>query len=294
VLVPLVVVVAVVLSWWRPWQPRIVIHQRINPKDGAVMVWVPAGTFRMGISMGDELRAAVGQRNWLAMRDVVWRELHIEANSIQVPSHTVYLDGYWSYKYEVTVAQYRQFCLATKRAMPKKPRWGWQDDYPIVNVSWHDAATYAAWAGASLPTEAQWEKAARGPDGRIYPWGDTWDVSRCCNSVLFLAGSQSRIHFPAQSPSPIGSFPTGASPYGAQDMAGNVYEWCSDWYDDNNQHAPQRNPTGPTTGTVRVMRGGAWSYIAPDFFRCNSQNRYEPKRSSDDFGFRCVLTSPGP
>jgi formylglycine-generating enzyme required for sulfatase activity len=280
------VLIAIALWCWHPWRPRIVIHASVNPKDGAAMVWVPAGTFRMGSGAREQLRDAAGRRDWRAMRDVVWSRLRGETeDSDESPSRTVYLDGYWIYQYEVTVAQYRQFCRATGRAMPEEPPFGWHDDHPVVNVSWDDAAAYAAWAGASLPTEAQWEKAARGTDGRIYPWGNAWDGARCGNSV---DGS-------AASPSPVDSFPAGASPYGAQDLAGNVWEWCTDWYDGQYyQHAPRRNPSGPATGTARVLRGGSWDVGDPGYFRSALRDRLNPVSWDYYFGFRCVVRSPGP
>jgi formylglycine-generating enzyme required for sulfatase activity len=259
--------------------------ESINPKDGAAMVWVPAGTFRMGSGLREDLRAAAGRRDWREMRDVVWSRLRGEEDSDEVPSRAVYLDGYWLYKHEVTGAQYRQFCASTGRHMPEEPPWGWQDNHPIVNVDWHDAAAYAAWAGASLPTEAQWEKAARGTDGRIYPWGNVWDGARCCNSVDGSAASSSFV----------GSFPAGASPYGAQDMAGNVWEWCADWYDgEYYRHAPRRNPTGLVTGTARVLRGGSWINNNPDYVRTAFRGGGFPGGGRSFRGFRCVLRSPGP
>ena len=288
ILVPLAAVLATVLWYWHPWQRPIVIRERINPRDGAAMVWVPAGSFRMGTGAGEGIRDAARRRDWRDMRDVLWRRLRGGVESDEEPSHAVYLDGYWIYKYEVTVAQYRVFCRATKRHMPEAPSWGWQDHHPIVNITWNDAAAYAAWAGASLPTEAQWEKAARGPDGRIYPWGNTWDGAKCRNSAVGTNW--------ATSPSPVGSFPAGAGPYGAQDMAGNVWEWCADWYDaEYYRHAPGRNPTGPATGTGRVLRGGSWNFVdPPDFFRCANRFRSDPLGGFDRLGFRCVLASPGP
>ena len=130
---------------------------RINPKDGAVMVYVPAGEFVMG---DDQMPRSS-------------------------PRRTVTLDAFWIYKNDVTVAQYRKFCQATGRQMPQTPTWGWKDDHPVVNVTWDDAKAYCDWAGAALPTEAQWEKAARGTDGRMYPWGNEWDAGKlwCSRSV---------------------------------------------------------------------------------------------------------------
>ncbi len=177
--------------------PPVVSAEKKNLKDGAEMLWIPAGQFLMGSTENDK-----------------------DAGSDEKPQHMVSLDGYWMYKNDVTVAQYRTFCQATRRQMPDAPSWGWRDDHPMVNVTWDDANAYAEWAGASLPTEAEWEKAARGTDGRIYPWGNDWDASKCSNST----GSNDS---PGQI-SPVGSFPAGVSPYGCLDMAGNVDQWCED------------------------------------------------------------------
>jgi len=231
---------------------------RVNPKDGAAMVWVPAGEFLMGSTDADN-----------------------EADTDEKPQHKVYLDGYWIYKTEVTVAQYRKFCQATGRQMPPEPEWKWQDTHPIVNVTWDDAAAYAQWAGAALPTEAQWEKAARGPDGRLYPWGNDWDGAKCVSNT--------------QSTKPVGGMPADASPYGCLDMAGNVWEWCADWYEGYYyRNATSRNPTGPATGTMRVLRGGSWNYTRPDIFRAALRDRFTPSYRYNNYGFRCVLRSPGP
>jgi len=141
----------------------------------------------------------------------------------------VYLDGFWMYRHPVAVAQYRRFCSETGRKMPMPPSWGWKEDHPIVNVTWDDAKAYADWAGVALPTEAQWEKAAGGTDGRVYPWGKTFDASKAVCSVWSRRSSTA----------PVGSIPAGASPYGCLDMAGNVWEWCS-------------------TPRARVVCGGCW------------------------------------
>jgi formylglycine-generating enzyme required for sulfatase activity len=207
----------------------------------------------------------------------------------ELPQRKVYLDAYYVYKTEVTVAQYRKFCDATKRAMPPEPSWKWQDTHPIVNVSWNDAKAYAEWAGAALPTEAQWEKAARGGDGRPFPWGFTWDAAKCANWSNSGAGDTQRgTH-------PVGSFPAGASPYGALDMAGNVWEWCADWYGaDYYKNAATKNPTGPETGKGRVLRGGSWYYYYDYYFRTAFRNDgYVPDGWIYYFGFRCSSPPPG-
>jgi len=170
--------------------------------------------------------------------------------------------------FPVTVAQYRQFCDATGRAMPSAPNWGWQDNHPIVNVSWHDAAAFAEWVGLVLPTEEEWEKAARSTDGREYPWGNHWDASKCCNNV-----GQSAVQT-----APVGRYPAGASPYGVQDMAGNMWEWCDSWF---------------AVNSSRVLRGGGWYYDIPNFFRTTYRDYNDPTGRSVLIGFRCVSRSPG-
>jgi formylglycine-generating enzyme required for sulfatase activity len=230
--------------------------ERTNPKDGAAMVYIPEGEFIMGSDKSRDSRA----------------------DDDELPQRKVYLDGYWIYKYEVTVAQYRKFCNETGRQMPPvEPSWVWQNNHPIVCVTWDDAVAYCNWAGVQLPTEAQWEKAARGTDGRIYPWGNVWDASKCNN----LNTKQT---------TPVGSYPAGASPYELMDMAGNVWEWCADWYDANYYaSAPAQNPPGPSSGTERVLRGGSW-YYGPNLVRVADRFRVNPVGRGIGFGFRC--TSP--
>jgi len=236
----------------------------INPKDGAKMVWIPAGYFLMGSNSANK-----------------------SVNTNETPQRKVYLDGYWMNKYEVTVAQYHKFCLETLRPIEKKntwgyirgkPSWGWIDNHPIVNVSWQDATAYAKWAGGSLPTEAQWEKAARGTDGREYPWGNQWDASKCNGYTKRTKKTQS-----------VGSYPLGASPYGCMDMAGNVMEWCADWFGQTYYNsAPSRNPTGPSKsgiGAYRVQRGGSW-FITIYYLRCASRSFDDPDRGEEYYGFR--------
>jgi len=202
---------------------------KINPKDGAEMCYVPAGTFLMGEDR-----------------------------------HVVDLPAYWMYKHPVTVKQYRQFCTETGYEMPNTPEWGWKNNHPIVNVSWFDAKAYADWAGVQLPTEEQWEKAARGTDGRIYPWGNGWDASKCVCSV-------SKRRYSTKS---VGIIPKGASPYGCLDMAGNVWEWCADWYDNSQR--------------TRCLRGGSWYYGYTEYFRCAYRYCSGPYLRGDNCGFRCA------
>ncbi|MGO8674083.1 MAG: formylglycine-generating enzyme family protein [Capsulimonadaceae bacterium] len=236
---------------------------KVNPVDGAVMVYIPAGEFTMGSS------------------DDRSKDYFAKFQDCEKPAHQVFLDGYYIYKNLVTVAMYRKYCEETGASMPSSPPWGWdKDDYPIVNVTWYDAQAYAQWAGASLPTEAQWEKAARGTDGRIYPWGNDWNDARCANSV----------NVRRTTPKSVGSYPDGASPYGVLDMAGNVFQWCSDWFDVTYySHSLPTDPTGPSDGKTRVLRGGPWNGNIPDFFRATFRGGYSPANSGVFYGFRCVI-----
>ena len=225
---------------------------RGNPKDGATMMWVPAGKFIMGSNSSD--------------------------NANERPQHEVMLDGFWIYQYEVTVAQYRKFCDKTGRQMPAAPKWGWQEQHPIVYVTWNDATDYAKWAGVTLPTEAQWEKAARGTAGNTYPWGNEWDASKCPKELL--------------STHPVGSYPQDVSPFGVFDMAGNVREWCQDWYGASYYaSSPANNPKGPASGTVRVIHDGSWvdAGIQDKEVYRGSRRDYMPATEQCNFiGFRCA------
>jgi len=250
-----------------------------NPKDGAVMVWVPAGDFIMGTSNADIAAMLRQHPSWKT-----------EWFAVEKPRHTVSLDGYWVYKYTVTVAQFRKFCAATNRKMPEQQPWS-KDNFPVVNVTWFDASAYADWAGAALPTEAQWEKAARGTDGRYFPWGNLWDQEKCNNYTDHqLAGGG--LH--GDRAAAVGSYPASASPYGAQDMAGNVWEWCQDWFaPDYYAHTPKDNPTGPETGEMKVLRGGSWGSSAITI-RSAGRHMDAPDLAYHDCGgFRCVVMPDG-
>jgi sulfatase modifying factor 1 len=246
---------------------------RQNPVDGAAMVFVSQGEFPMGDD-DDDIK-------------------------IDNPSHTVRLSDYWIYKNLVTVAQYKKFCSATGHTMPPEPVYNgnhfnplWsKEDHPIVNVTWDDAMAYAKWAKADLPTEAQWEKAARGTDGLAYPWGDNWDSSKCQCSSSSPGDSGGTA--------PVGTYPSGASPYGCLDMAGNVYQWCKDWYvQDYWESNRGTDPRGPESGTERVARGGSWVWAESKYsvlFRTAFRGRYPPSSLSDKnvaVGFRCVVNTP--
>jgi formylglycine-generating enzyme required for sulfatase activity len=248
---------------------------KLYARDGSEILLIPAGEFLMGSTETDI-------SNWLkthSKEDATWFEE-------EKPQHKVILDNYYIAKNLVTVAQYQMFCQETGMQMPSVPKWGWHDNHPIVNVSWNEASAYAKWAGGSLPTEAQWEKAARGTDGRIFPWGNTWDSSKCSNGI----GKQQGTIFP------VGSYPTGASPYGVLDMAGNISQWCSDWYGEKYyKNSPTKNPAGPATGDGRAMRGGGantWSGNYIGLFRTSFRGECLPDFRYYCYGFRCVYLLP--
>ena len=229
-------------------------NTKINPKDGAEMVYVAPGPFLMG-----------------------------DDDIADNPRHTVTLSGYYIYKNDVTVAMYRRFCQATGRAMPPPiPTWGRMEDNPIVDITWDNAKAYCDWARVHLPTEAQWEKAARGTDGRFFPWGNIWDTSRlrCSKNNVGDAGSTA----------PAGSIPSGSSPCGALDMAGNVWQWCADWYDENEwKNANETDPTGPRFATRRVQRGGSWGDVDNKYFRAAFRLNLAPDFDNYNSGFRGAL-----
>ena len=200
------------------------------------------------------------------------------------PKHRVHLDAYYIGKYAVTNAQYAKFVRATGHRPPNNKLW---DDskfgnHPVVNVSWDDTMAYARWAGCTLPTEAQWEKAARGPQGYVYPWGNSWDPSKLRHSVGVRAIGTA----------PVDAYPGGASGYGTYQQAGNVLEWCSDWYHGDYYTTPDaaRNPRGPSTGSRRVLRGGSWGGAVLSVFRGADRYRIDPSDRDDRLGFRLART----
>ena len=209
---------------------------------------VPAGEFTMGSASG---------------------------GSDEKPVHTVYLDAFYIGKYEVTNAQWNAYAQATWESTKSGP-----DDHPVVNVTWFDAHDYCSWAGMRLPTEAEWEKAARGMDGRTYPWGEGIDGNKANyndSGDPFDNGT-----------TPVGYYPSGVSPYGAYDMAGNVWEWVADRYDSGYYaSSPSRNPQGPSSGTFRVLRGGSW-FNSVHRLRAAARNGNSPSYDSGGYGFRCA------
>jgi len=213
------------------------------------------------------------------------------------PVHTVYVSGFYIDRYEVTNAQYRRFVLATGRPAPRVDApwaepYNWSgSDYPpgtgmhpAVLVSWHDAAAYAAWAGKRLPTEAEWEKAARaGITGKNFPLGDRLELNQANYFKSYLRAKKLR---------PVGSYEPNA--LGLHDMAGNVWEWCRDWYGAGYYKGSGAiDPQGPPHGDCKVFRGGAWM-SEEQFLRCSQRGKNSPDLKSPMVGFRCVRSADQP
>lgn len=195
------------------------------------------------------------------------------------PIHRVRVHPFRISRDEVTHAQYAAFLAASGRKAPVhwgEPRWS-GDAQPVIGVSWDDAEAFCRWAGGRLPTEAEWEFAARGAEGRRYPWGNQDpDKSRAVFHLDVGFGQTAAV----------GSAPTGATPLGVRDLAGNVFEWCADWYDAAYYaHSPQEDPAGPSHGTHRVIRGGSWLSL-PDALHAAARGKYPPGSRSVLLGIR--------
>jgi formylglycine-generating enzyme required for sulfatase activity len=229
-----------------------------QPVEGSMVV-VPAGEFMMGSPTGD---------------------------SDEQPAHKVHVDAFSMDKYEVTVGQYAAFLQAKGIDPPSDWKTMNQPAHqkrPIANVDSTDAAAYCQWAGKRLPTEAEWEMAARGTDGRLYPWGNDPPTPLHANFGKTDWNNHGVL-------APIGSFEEGKSPYGIYDMAGNVWEWVSDWYDYNYYKiSPSQNPTGPSSGGTKVIRGGSW-YSNPRAMRSANRSLISPTDQGLN-GFRCAKNS---
>ena len=243
-----------------------------------------------------------------------------ECQSDEKPGRRVYLDSFSIDKTEVTVAEYRRRvqagrCKSEGLRMPyyrmqfyrkkEQPKWAWacnwgkggRESHPINCVDWNQAKAYCEWAGKRLPTEAEWEKAARGTDGRRYPWGNLrfGDAGKVANIADETAKREQSGWTVEEGyddgyygTAPVGSYPEGASPYGALDMIGNVWEWVEDWYSKGYYHeGPSRNPRGPGSGKRKIIRGGSWNN-RPKYARTLDRARNGPGNRAEYVGFRCA------
>ncbi|MEW6300221.1 MAG: formylglycine-generating enzyme family protein [Thermodesulfobacteriota bacterium] len=236
-------------------------------KDNAVAKEEGAGLSRpLPLEMGDMVQIPAGAF-WMGCNEKFDGECYDD----EKPGRVVPVDAFHIDRFEVTVAEYRRCveagrCSRDSFTVALSCNWGKEgrDHHPINCVNWEQAKTYCEWAGKRLPAEAEWEKAARGTDGRVYPWGNEWDAKK-------VNTDKNEDSFPETAP--VGSFPAGASPYGVLDMSGNVFEWTADWYD--------------AAQTARSLRGGSWNYSARDV---RASNRYgdAPGSHRGDVGFRCA------
>ncbi len=234
------------------------------------MIRVPAGPFTMGSDQED----TEGKTAEFGMVKPLYQDEH--------PSHTVMLPTYFIDRLEITIEQYAKFIAATSARPPGdwkkgKPPAG-RDNYPASGMNWYDADRYCAWVGKQLPTEAEWEKAARGPNAFVFPWGNEFDPKKANTGGSGLNDL-----------APVGSFPQGRSPYGVEDMAGNVWEWTADWYQPYPGSRYQSDAFGQKT---KVLRGGSWGgaghYALSYFYRTSHRLNSEPEFGFPDAGFRCV------
>ncbi len=242
----------------------------VRESEKGDMVLIPAGEFLMGMKDGDPL-------------GLVWT----------TPQRKVNLPGYYIDKFTVTNKEYKKFVDATGHRAPHDKKHGtiysWKDnmytenldDHPVVLVNWFDAEAYCKWAGKKLPTEAEWEKAARGTDGRLWPWGNEYERIEF-PGIVTMANTYS---FRALITMPVGSFPEGASPYGVMDMAGNVFEWTSSWF----KGYPGSKWEHPLYGEkYKVSRGGGFMSPADPFSLTISRSSLKPEHKHRTTGFRCA------
>lgn len=269
------------LTWDDGTQVMGAHTQVLGPKPKLSLTLV-RGVLRMQISLGKYIEFVRVPGGYFTMGSNPADDPHLQSD--ETPPHNVEVSEFWISKYPVTVAEYTIFTNSTNQPAPFDfPQKG---EHPITNVSWYDAMVFCRWASdltgkeVRLATEAEWEKAARGNDGRLFPWGNEFDATR-------LNSAESN----RSNTTPVAQYPTGASPCGAMNMAGNVWEWVSDWYKpDYYQTSPPRNPTGPEVGYYKALRGGAW-FSDRAHVRAADRTHFNPDNQYDYVGFRIVVTS---
>ena len=258
------IAVVIVVAWVYFSSLKSQLPATRTGEDEAPMVLIPAGTFWMGSREGE------GYDN-------------------ERPRHEVDLDAFYIDQYEVTTSSYSQFMTATGQRVPKyweKSELSRDEDKPVVGISWHDAKAYCEWAGKRLPTEAEWEKAARGREGRTYPWGSEPPSSTLANFDRSKDTWERELYETRLKT--VGTYEKGKTPEAVYDMAGNVWEWVGDWYSkDYYKESPTRNPKGPSSGKEKVVRGGSWGRY-PGGLRSAIRDRLAPSKRYAYHGVRCA------
>jgi sulfatase modifying factor 1 len=224
-----------------------------NEKDGTLLVLIPEGEF---------IAAGSGDRG-------------------VTEKFKVHLPAYYLSVHPVTNAQYMRFVNATRYHPPKNNFWknAEKADHPVTDVSWHDAKAYCKWAKLRLPSELEWEKGARGMDGREFPWGNAWDQNKCRNN--HNKGSETTCE--------VWEYPDGLSPWGLANMSGNIWEWCNDWYESGSYDRYKKSDLRASIkGSCRVVRGGSWIYDNFFPFWCSLRQYYHPKLRYSNISFRCA------
>jgi|GEM_PF-6125610 len=260
----------------------------INPNDNATYYYIEPGVFTMGSSRS-QIESAVQWCNvYFGNCESAWFK-------DQQPIHRIFTDEYWMMETEVTNLQY-QLCVEDGAcSIPRNDYWDLPEfaEHPVTNVNWYQATEYATWTGGRLPTEAEWERAARGNEQRIYAWGNHWDASylNYCDQNCDRRWSDWDNGDLFGDVAPVGTYPKGISPYGLFDMNGNVWEWTADWYDDNYyRQSPTSNPIGPTNGDYRVLRGGSYQH-GRWMARATTRYAQDPNSEFDFIGFRVAFDS---
>ncbi|MBN7799702.1 SUMF1/EgtB/PvdO family nonheme iron enzyme [Algoriphagus aestuariicola] len=270
---------------------------RFNPLDSTELVYIPSGEFIMGSDSAELAQI------W---KKFDWNPEELDFTRSERPAHRVRLDGFWMYSTLVSVAQYRAFAQSKNFSLPEPPSYGWKDDNPIVNVTWEEASFYCECQGGRLPTEAEWEYAARagntglrGNPRTVFTWGDqlpstsianladkTFLESRYYDHPNFHGFDQYSDGYATASPAK--AYPPNA--FGLYDMAGNVLEWCDDWYSESYPtDSLSINPKGPEAGTRKVLRGGAFD-TTPTITRIARRLGNYPSIKHEEKGFRCVFS----
>lgn len=267
--------------------------ETIPSNDYALMIMIPEGTFRMGSTFAEITETLEECKQYDNTCGLWWFE-------DEYPDNLIYLKTYWIDLFEVTNEKYLEFVKQTGHrpaldascetpncqkgnlwrgnSFPERIR-----DQPVTQVNWYDADAYCKWRGKRLPTEAEWEKAARGPGGNKYPWGNSSPKGRATYSRKWRG---------VYTMTDVGSYSTGVSVYGVFDMAGNAWEWVSDWYGRKHySYIAKENPQGPAEGELKVVRGGSWVNY-PDTLRSAGRRWSRPEVLFNDTGFRCAKDAP--